>query len=395
MIVRAFQKQFQTSDEPRVFRAPGRVNLIGEHTDYNLGFVLPIALDLACFVASAPSTDGALHLASEEKNETRSWKIEDISSLQPSHDWTDYVIGVAQLLEQAGQQISPARLFIHSTVPEGSGLSSSAALEVSSALAFLGGRPFDGVQLAQLCQKAEIEFVGMPCGIMDQYVSIFGKPGAAVEIDCRSLTHEFVGLPRNAEILAVNSMVKHELAQSAYRERTEQCAMAVDVIRGAHPEVRSLRDVSMAQFEALKDRMPKVIARRARHVISEIERVGLFVNAARRGDLERMGQLFVESHLSLQHDYEVSAAELDFLVNTAIGIEGVHGARMTGGGFGGSTVNLLRPDASERFQEAISNAYRDRFGVTPQIFVCRPSAGAGEASDRAPLPGRSPFAGSF
>lgn len=380
MIAGAFQKQFQTSDEPRVFRAPGRVNLIGEHTDYNLGFVLPIALDLACFIASAPSPDGALHLASEEKNETRSWKIEDISSLQPSHDWTDYVIGVAQLLQQAGRQIPAARLFIHSTVPEGSGLSSSAALEVSSALAFLGGRPFDGAQLAQLCQKAEIEFVGMPCGIMDQYVSIFGKPGAAVEIDCRSLTHEFVELPRNAEILAVNSMVKHELAQSAYRERTEQCAMAVDVIRGTHRDVHSLRDVSMTQFEALKDKMPRVIARRARHVISEIERVGLFVNAARRGDLERMGQLFVESHVSLQHDYEVSAAELDFLVDTAIGIEGVYGARMTGGGFGGSTVNLLRPDASGRFQEAIGNAYRDRFGVTPQIFVCRPSAGAGEVS---------------
>ncbi|MBZ5594358.1 MAG: galactokinase [Acidobacteriia bacterium] len=389
MILDAFRKRYGRDSGVRVFRAPGRVNLIGEHTDYNLGFVLPIALDLSSFVAVADSPDGALRIHSEEKQQTREWPAADIGSLAPAHDWTDYVIGVARELVLAGFSIAPKLLLVRSTVPEGSGLSSSAALEVSSALALLGGREIPPLSLAKLCQRAEVGFVGTPCGIMDQYVSVFAREHAALRIDCRSLESEAVILPDGIEILAVNSMVKHALGQSAYKERTEECAAAVDAIRRLDGKVQSLRDVTVAQLERCMPSMPKIIARRARHVVTENERVSLFVNACQRGDVERMGQLMVESHVSLQHDYEVSSPELDFLVDAAIGIDGVLGARMTGGGFGGCTVNLLRQGAGERFRATITHAYQERFGIIPQIFDCRPSHGAGEVKNFERIPTRA------
>ena len=378
MMVEAFRQHYGTDEDVRMFRAPGRVNLIGEHTDYNLGFVLPIALDLACFVAAADSKDGFLRIYSEEKHESREWPAAKVAELAPAHDWSDYIVGVSQELIRAGFQILPKMLFIRSTVPEGSGLSSSAAIEVSSALALLGGRIIEPSLLAQLCHHAENDFVGVPSGIMDQYISVFAREHAALEIDCRSLQHQTVSLPDGIELIAVNTMVKHALGQSAYKQRTEECAAAVDAIRRLDPSVKSLRDVTVALLERATPSLPKVIARRARHVVLENQRVGLFVDAASRGDAERMGQLMVESHVSLQHDYEVSCAELDFLVDTAVGIEGVLGARMTGGGFGGCTVNLLRKGAGERFRPAIVKAYQERFGLTPDLFDCHPSPGAGE-----------------
>ena len=381
MIAGAFQKQFGGSQGMRVFRAPGRVNLIGEHTDYNLGFVLPIALDLACFVAAADSDDGHLRLYSEEKRQLLSWPVADLTQLAPAHDWTDYVIGVAQELIRAGYPIHPKRLLVRSSVPEGSGLSSSAALEVSAALALLGGREIAPLKLAELCQRAETRFVGLPCGIMDQYISVFGRENSALKIDCRSMENEAISLPGDVEIIAVNTMIKHELAQSAYRARTHECAAAVEAIRRLDPTVSSLRDVTVALLETAASSMPTTIARRARHVVTENDRVGLFVGASRRGDLELMGRLMVESHASLRQDYEVSCPELDFLVDTAMEIGGVLGARMTGGGFGGCTVNLLRRGLGERFRHEISNTYSQRFGVTPQIFDCRPSGGASEVKN--------------
>jgi galactokinase len=386
MILEAFRNRYGIEQGIRVFRAPGRVNLIGEHTDYNLGFVLPIALDLACFVAAADSPDGTLRIYSEEKQESRDWPVEQIARLEQSGDWSDYVIGVAQELLRAGYSLAPKSLLIRSTVPEGSGLSSSAALEISSALALLAGREIAPLQLAQLCQRAEVQFVGLPCGIMDQYISVLAREHAALKIDCRSLENEPVALPDGIEILAVNSMVKHALGQSAYKERTEQCSAAVDAIRRLDPAVASLRDVSVPLLDQAAGTMPALTVRRAHHVITENARVGLFADACRRADLERMGQLLLESHLSLQHDYEVSCPELDFLVNTAIGIEGTLGARMTGGGFGGCTVNLLRRSAGDRFRRAIVSAYKDRFGVTPQVFECRPSPGAGEEKNIERIP---------
>jgi galactokinase len=373
MIADSFQQQFGSNRNMRVFRAPGRVNLIGEHTDYNLGFVLPIALDLACFVATADAEDGYLRVYSEEKRQLRSWPVADLAQLAPAHDWTDYVTGAARELIRAGYPIQPKRLLMRSSVPEGSGLSSSAALEVSVALALLGGREIAPLKLAELCQLAETRFVGLPCGIMDQYISVFGRENAALKIDCRTLENEVVDLPDEIEIIAVNTMIKHELSISAYRERTQECAAAVDAIRRLDLTVSSLRDVTVALLDQAMPSMSQTIARRARHVITENERVGLFVTASRHKDLGRMGQLMVESHLSLQHDYQVSSPELDFLVDTGVGIDGVLGARMTGG-------------AGERFRCEISKAYEERFGLIPQTFDCRPSQGAGEVKNVEKIP---------
>jgi len=227
----------------------------------------------------------------------------------------------------------------------------------------LDGRPIEPLELAQLCQRAERGFVGVPSGIMDQYVAIFGREGSAIEIDCRSLTHQVVTLPRDVRILAVNSMVKHQLGQSAYRQRTEECAAAVEIIRTRYPQTRSLRDVDSGILAEMEGQLPEPIRRRARHVVSEDE---------------RMGRLFVQSHRSLQLDYEVSCAELDFLVDTAVGMNGVFGARMTGGGFGGCTVNLVDPAAAAGFESEIAKRYEQRFAVRPQVFGCRPSGGAAE-----------------
>lgn len=362
--------------ESRIFRAPGRVNLIGEHTDYNLGFVLPIALQLATEIETTTADDGRLHLTSELHGDAADVALDDIPNLTRRKHWSDYVLGVARELARRGVEIPSLHLRIRSDVPEGSGLSSSAALEVSTALALLQGRAFDRLEIAKLCQRAEIDFVGMPCGIMDQYVSVFGEPHSAILIDCRSLEHRAVGLPVNVEILAVNSMVKHELGASAYRTRVEECSIAVEAIARKFPQVRSLRDADPSQLD--KAIMPRTAMRRARHIISENKRVELFAGAAARGDADRMGELFVESHRSMQHDYEITCDEVDFLVDTAVGINGCLGARMTGGGFGGCTVNLVEPEAKDRFEHEIRLRYRERFGIEPAIFRCIPSEGAGE-----------------
>jgi galactokinase len=385
-MIAEFQGRFRPAKDIRVFRAPGRVNIIGEHTDYNLGFVMPVALDRATYIATAPSHENKLRIFSEDRQEMGEWEIEELGTVTPRHHWSDYPIGVAQQLIRAGYPISPANLLIRSTVPEGSGLSSSAALEVSTALALLNGRSIDPLDLARLCQRAEREFVGMPCGIMDQYISVFGRENTAVQIDCRSLEHRDVRLPEGVTFLAVNSMVKHALAGSAYKDRVRECAAAVEQIGRTFPGVQSLRDVSPEQLTAVQGDLPEVIRKRARHVVTEDDRVNRFVAAAEAGDLAGMGELMVASHRSLQHDYEVSCAELDFLVDTALTLDGVYGSRMTGGGFGGCTVTMLRPDALARFKEQIAWAYERQFLVRPAIYTCRPSAGAAEVKNLETIP---------
>ncbi|MGD0047713.1 MAG: galactokinase [Bryobacteraceae bacterium] len=380
-MIEAFRRLYGPADGLRVFRAPGRVNLIGEHTDYNFGFVLPVALDLATYVASAPAADGKLRLHSVERQETREFDVAGLAGLAPAHHWTDYPIGVAREVARLGFAIQPANMLIRSTVPEGSGLSSSAALEVSSALAFLGGRQVAPLELAKLCQRAEREFVGMPCGIMDQYISVFGREHSAVKIDCRSLDHQLVELPDGVAFVAVNTMVKHALAGSAYKDRVAECAAAVAGLQQKFPSATSLRDVaSRDQFESVAGLLPPVVARRARHVVTEDERVEFFVAASARGDLDAMGELLVASHRSLQYDYEVSCEELDFLVDHALLIDGVYGSRMTGGGFGGCTVTMLDPAAVEGFSACLARSYERRFQVTPRIYRCNPSGGARECT---------------
>jgi galactokinase len=385
-MIEAFEKVYGPSPGVRVFRAPGRVNLIGEHTDYNLGFVLPVALELATYIAAAPGSDGKLRIYSEDRREMRRWDAAGLGSLQRAGHWTDYPIGVARELLATGFGIHPANLLIRSTVPEGAGLSSSAALEVASALAFLNGRGMAPVDLARHCQRAERNFVGMPCGIMDQYISIFGREGSAVEIDCRSLGHRLVSVPDTVAFVAVNSMVKHALAGSAYHQRVAECAAAVAALQSRFPHVLSLRDVSSQQLADVSDLMSETVVRRARHVVTENGRVNRFVDASSRGEVELMGRLMVESHRSLQHDYEVSCAELDFLVDAALRIEGVLGSRMTGGGFGGCTVTMLREGAGVHFRDQITQAYERQFKVTPRFYNCNPSAGAGEVKDFETVP---------
>ncbi len=372
----AFRKHFPGGGAAAIYRAPGRVNLIGEHTDYNLGFVLPIAIDLCCLAAIAPAGHGKLRVYSENLEALREWPVSTIREAEPAGDWGDYVLGVAQQLELAGYPVRAADIAIYSTVPVGSGLSSSAAIEVSTALALLGGRAIEKKDLALLCQRAEREFVGVPSGIMDQYVSVHGERGKALRIDCRSVSHEAVVLPVGIAIVAVNSMVKHELGGSAYRDRVQECAEAVGELQRWSPNVNSLRDVKSTELAPLTG----VPLKRARHVTTENERLELFIAAAQHGDLQAMGNLFVASHRSLQNDYEVSCEELDFLVDTAIGIEGVYGARMTGGGFGGCTVNLVAPEAVQRFDTAISAAYESSHGLIPQVFRFIPDSGAGQIS---------------
>ncbi len=375
--VKAFRERFASDAQPELYRAPGRVNLIGEHTDYNLGYVFPIALEMACYAAIAPSNSGNLRVYSSNFEDDLVIPVAGIANAQPRGDWTDYVVGVARELVRENVTVGGADMFIQSEVPVGSGLSSSAALEVSTAVALLGSQHLKQLEIALLAQRAESQFAGMPCGIMDQYASVFGKEGAAMQIDCRSLEHEYVPLPDDVAIVAVNSMVKHELGSSAYRERVAECKAALEAIQAIDDEVKSLRDVSPEFFVKVQENIPALPRQRARHVVYETDRVVQFAAAARSRDLQQMGKLFVASHRSMQYDYEISCEEIDFLVDAAIKLPGVYGARMTGGGFGGCTVNLVDPSQVAAFASALAGAYEDRYGKRPAFYDCKPAAGAG------------------
>jgi len=326
-----------------------------------------MAIDLACFVATAPNSDGWLRVYSEQLAEGVQWRAEDIPAAVPTGDWTDRVVGIAWELARRGVNAAGQNVLIDSNVPLGGGLSSSAALGVALALA-LGG-PREPLELAKLARSAEMDFVGVPCGIMDQFVSAHGQEGAAILLDCRSLDWRAVELPEEVAIVTANSMVKHELGDSAYRTRVEECAEAARRLG-----LPSLRDANLCELHALEG----VVLRRARHVVTENARVEQFVAAAAQADLDGMGRIVTESHRSLRDDYEVSCAELDFLVETALDAPGVLGARMTGGGFGGSTVNLVRLDAVESLRAALVGGYQRAWGRIPEIHVCAASSGASE-----------------
>ncbi len=371
-----FERYPEQTATPAVYRAPGRVNLIGEHTDYNLGYVFPIALEMACYVVIAPAPHGTLRVYSRDLAKGFETPVAELAGAVPRHDWSDYIVGVARELVKAGFEIGACDVLVASEVPAGSGLSSSAALEIGTAVALLGGREFSKIELAKLGQRAESQFVGMPCGIMDQYASVFGHDGAALKIDCRSLSHELVTLPDNVRIVAANSMVKHELGTSAYRERVAECKEAVEAIRAIDENVHSLRDVSLAFFERVQDSVPLIPRKRARHIISDTQRVVDLAEASEKEDLREMGRLFVASHRSMQYDYEITCEEVDFMVDTAIKIPGVYGSRMTGGGFGGCTVSLVAPEAVTDFEEKLATAYQERYSLTPVFYHCDPAAGA-------------------
>jgi galactokinase len=370
-----FQARFGTAAS--IYRAPGRVNLIGEHTDYNDGFVLPAAIEFYCWAAVAPRSDRKLVIHSENFNETVEEAIDSLTPLAKKH-WANYPLGVAWALRQAGKPIAGANIYLTGEVPLGAGLSSSAAVEVATGFALVNesARTVDRKELAQLCQKAENEFVGAHVGIMDQFISCYGRASNALLLDCRSLERKFVKLPADVQLVICNTMVKHELASGEYNARRAECEEGVRILRIVLPQIRALRDVTLSQLEQHQQILaPKVIAR-CRHVITENARVLSAVEAFHRGDSKALGPLMKESHRSLRDDYEVSCKELDLMVEIAAAQPGLIGARMTGGGFGGCTINLVESEAVGEFKRKVAAEYSLRTGLTPEIYVSPASDGA-------------------
>ncbi len=380
-LTRVFRELYGTA--PRLFRAPGRVNLIGEHTDYNEGFVLPVAIDRETIVTAAPRDDRRVQVFSVEKNERIEFDLDRAGQKQRGV-WQDYVEGVAQALVAGGAELRGADLALASNVPEGAGLSSSAALEISVgfALLSLSEAKIDRVALALAGQRAEHEYVGTKSGIMDQFIAAMGEENHALLIDCRTLAATPIPFDTSrVELVICNTGVKHRLASSAYNQRREECERGVELLREALPNIRALRDVSVEDFQKYEYLLPEVIRRRCRHVVTEDTRTLAAVEALRADDLPRMGQLMYESHASLRDDYEVSCAELDELVEGARSVEGVAGARMTGGGFGGCTVNLVARDHLKDFRNQVTHSYNEAFHTNPDIYVSEACDGASEITN--------------
>ncbi len=368
--------------EPRLFRAPGRINLIGEHTDYNGGFVLPAALSLYAWVAAGPRADRRLRLFSQNFGEAAEMDLDAPPQRARGH-WSDYVWGVALAMEQAGHRLRGADLWIRGEVPLGAGLASSAALEVaaSTALAALSLLRVSPLELARLCQRAENEFAGARCGIMDQFVACHGEPGRALLLDCRSLEYTSVPLPQGVTLVACNTMVKHALACGEYNARRGECERGVALLANGLPGTRSLRDVSPEELERRRSELPDIIYRRCRHVVTENARTTRAAACLQSGEIAGLGQLMAASHRSLRDDYEVSCAELDLLVESAARQPGVLGARMTGGGFGGCTVNLVRSEQVEQFLEGMAREYEEKTGRVGEAYASTAAGAAGEVTD--------------
>ena len=353
-----------------IFRAPGRVNLIGEHTDYNDGFVLPAAIEFYCWVAVAPRSDQKFVVHSENFNETVEANLDSISSAGKNH-WTNYPLGVAWALQGAGNRLRGANLLISGEVPLGAGLSSSAAIEVAVGFALLrqSGCTINRTELALLCQKAENEFVGARCGIMDQFVSCHGRSTHTLLLDCRSLEYKLVKLPPGLQLVICNTMVKHEIGSSQYNVRRAECEEGVRSLSKVLPGIHALRDVSLARLEEHRTLLKPTVYSRCRHVITENDRVQNAVRVFESGDIHSLGPLMRDSHRSLRDDYEVSCKELDLMVEIASAQPGVIGARMTGGGFGGCTINLVESNAVGAFKKNVAANYHSQTGLKPEIYV--------------------------
>ncbi len=364
-----------------VVRAPGRVNLIGEHTDYNLGFVLPVAIDREVRIAAAVTEDRRVEVVFLATGERAGFSLDAIDEARTGS--IAYVAGVAWALEAAGVSVPGLRAVVASTLPIGAGLSSSAALELAAAWAFLGpagpaGVGLDPLALARLCQRAENEFVGVRCGLMDQFAAACGRPDAALLLDCRSLDWRPVPLPLATHALVVcHTGSTRRLDASAYNDRRAACERAVAALAARDPAIRSLRDLAPDDLPRIRPLLDPVTFARVRHVVTENERVLATVRALAAGDLTGVGQAFAESHASLRDDYGVSSPELDAMVEVARSVEGAVAARMTGAGFGGCTVNLVRRDAVARLQAAVEAEYPRRTGLTPAVYPVEPAAGAG------------------
>ncbi|MFH1008590.1 MAG: galactokinase [Candidatus Latescibacterota bacterium] len=374
-----FSKRF--GGEPDIVgRAPGRVNLIGEHTDYNDGFVFPIAIDRDIRIAARRRSDGNVHLHSVNYRADTTFPVDSLNK-DPNHPWADFPKGVMAELGKAGHTLCGWEAVITGNVPLGAGLSSSAAFEVAAAyvLCSLNEIPFDAIEMALLCQRAENQFVGVQCGIMDQFISALGKKDHALLLDCRDLSYRHVPIDsRRVSVVICNSGVHRGLVDSQYNTRRSQCEQGVELLSRALPGIRALRDVSLAEFDAHQALVPEIVRKRCRHIVAENQRVLDAVYALENGDVGTFGRLMDASHVSLRDDYQVSIRELDLLVDLAHNSEGVLGARLTGAGFGGCTVNLVACDRIETFVRSITEAYRKETGILLETTVCAIAPGAGE-----------------
>jgi galactokinase len=357
--------------------APGRVNLIGEHTDYNDGFVFPMAIDRAVGAAFAPRDDRRLRVHAVAFDETREIALDGLAP-GAADGWLGYAAGVAWALQEAGHAVSGADLAIDSDVPMGSGLSSSAALElaVARALAATSELPWVPVQMARLAQRAESGFVGVNCGLMDQLASALGEEGHALLLDCRSLETRSVVVPEQAVVVVMDTAAPRSLAGSAYNERRAACEVAVAALRVLEPGIAALRDVDAALLERGRDRMDALVFRRASHVVPECRRPEALAARLEAGDLDGAGRLMDESHASLRDLYEVSCAELETMTALARARDGCFGARLTGAGFGGCAIALVEREAAPGFAKEVEAAYRDATGLPGQLYACRATAGA-------------------
>ena len=368
--------------EPRLFSAPGRVNLIGEHTDYNEGFVLPIAANLRTYVAVGPRSDGQVWVQSVDVNETASFSLNQhgSSSQTGPKSWVSYIQGMTHTLSSAGLSLGGANLAISSDVPIGAGLSSSAALEISVgfALAEMAGLEISRLHLARAGQEAEHVFIGTNSGLMDQLTATFAEKNHAMLIDCRSfqVTQIPIEIPRTA-IAICDTRVKHALVNSAYNERCRECEHAVQLLRKKKPDVRALRDLDTDDLSLVED-LPEPERRRARHVVTENERTVQAAQALAANNPGKLGELMVASHESLRDDFEVSCRELDILFELALGLEGISGVRMMGGGFGGCTINLVDREKLEQFTERMTVGYQQATGLVPVIKVIQADDGVSE-----------------
>jgi galactokinase len=353
------------------------VNLIGEHTDYNEGFVFPAAIDRSTAVAIGPRNDDRLVMCSGSMQGESAFALD---RLFPSdrRAWTDYLVGVAALLREQHGQLRPASLCVHGVVPRGSGLSSSAALELATAFALIAFNGIDilPLDIIRLCQRAEHEYAGVLCGIMDQFISCLGKRSHALMLDCRSLQYELVPIPDGVVLLVCDTGVRRALAASAYNQRHTECAEGVRLLDAHRPGITTLRDVTADDLSAYGSELPPLVLKRCRHVVYENARVIRSARALREGDLSEFGKLMYDSHLSLRDDYEVSCAELDAMVDICAEAEGVFGARMTGAGFGGSVICLAREAAAPEITARLLKEYPRTTGKSPSVYVCAIDDGA-------------------
>ncbi len=363
--------------EPAIFVAPGRVNLIGEHTDYAEGFVMPAAINFATLAAISPRADGEIAIYSENYGEEKAFDAAALPA-HGSHHWSDYPMGVVSILAGEGRKIPGFSLTIWGDVPLGSGLSSSAAIEVATALAVgsLVGADYPGPVLARLCQRAENEFVGANCGIMDQFISANGRENHALLLDCRDLSFRLAPIPDHVAIVIANTMVKHSVAGGDYKTRRAESEAACAVIASHRPNVPFLRDATLEDLEKWGCEMAPKSLMRARHVISENLRTVAACDALLRGDMKELGRLMSEAHWSYSKDFEGSCVEADAMVELAQDLPGLIGARLTGGGFGGCTVNLVEQKEAQAFATELGHRYSARFDIVPEIHVCHASSGA-------------------